>query len=156
MKKYSLQEQIDSFWSRVKKTDDCWIFSGGKKGRGYGQHRFQGQSQSAHRVSFQLCKGEIPKGILVCHTCDNPPCVNPDHLFLGTGKDNAQDMLKKGRENKEKGSKRYCSKLTEETCLQLKRLLPSMTDVQLSKRFGISRMAVWFIRNGLRWMHVVL
>ncbi len=82
------------FWSRVISTDGCWVWRGlGKHG-----HLLVNQKQvGAHRFSYMVFKGAIPKGLFVCHRCDNPPCVNPDHLWLGTAKENQQDCVAKGR-----------------------------------------------------------
>jgi hypothetical protein len=91
---------LNRFWSKVKKTDNCWEWQACKNEHGYGilniGKRGLGKIR-AHRLSFIIHKGEIPESLLVCHRCDNPTCVNPEHLFLGTQKDNTQDMIKKGR-----------------------------------------------------------
>src|SRR4051812_41374624 len=108
-----LSETIRRFESKFTKGSptDCWEWIATKPG---GRARFYyGKEQYAARMSFRIYRGEIPKGILVCHTCDNPRCVNPSHLFLGTSKDNVQDMVTKGRTNPEKGEDRHCAKLTE-------------------------------------------
>ena len=85
----------ERFWSKVNKTDSCWLWTG-KKGR-YGQFRLNGGIVGAHRVSWELANGPIPNGLLVCHSCDVPLCVNPAHLFLGRQGDNMQDMMNKDR-----------------------------------------------------------
>jgi len=89
------------FWEKMKTNDNgCWEWQGsthGYKGNEYGTVRYNGKGISTHRLAYQLKKGEIPKGMLVCHSCDNRLCCNPDHLFLGTAKDNMKDMEQKGR-----------------------------------------------------------
>jgi hypothetical protein len=94
----------ERFWSRVRKSDGCWEFvSGASKGYGYlNIGRRDEQEVLAHRYSWELHNGPIPDGLLVLHRCDNPPCVRPDHLFLGTKKDNADDMVRKGRSHLQK------------------------------------------------------
>ena len=96
------------FWNKVNKEGQihfilrtkCWIWTAHKYPKGYGQFGFNGKVTAAHRVSWILHYGPIPEGLLVCHRCDNPSCVNPEHLFLGTAKDNAEDMGRKGRQVK--------------------------------------------------------
>jgi len=88
------------FWSKVTKGAGCWEWTASTDHKGYGklaEGGRQGRTLSAHRVSYELNVGPIPDGLLVLHRCDNPPCVRPDHLFVGTHTDNAQDMAKKGR-----------------------------------------------------------
>ena len=86
------------FWAKVDKSGDCWSWTGAKINWGYGQFRVGKDHMLAHRCSYEHATGEtIPDGMMVCHRCDVPACVNPAHLFLGTAKDNMQDMLTKGR-----------------------------------------------------------
>ena len=81
----------------INKKTDCWEYQGGKNNIGYGMIRDELKMRTTHRVSYEEHKGSIPKGMCVCHTCDNPICCNPDHLWLGTMKQNMRDMHNKGR-----------------------------------------------------------
>jgi hypothetical protein len=96
----NLDSTLQRFWARVRKGDGCWIFSGGNRGKGYKHLCSGGKARvAAHRFSWELAHGQkIPDGMLVCHTCDVRACVRPDHLFLGTHKDNHRDMMQKGRD----------------------------------------------------------
>lgn len=88
---------MERFWIKVNKASDCWEWTGARLPAGYGVFWVNGKNEGAHRVSWQLHKGPIPDGLWVLHKCDNPRCVRPDHLFLGTPKDNTQDCQRKGR-----------------------------------------------------------
>lgn len=88
---------MERFYSKIEKTDTCWLWKAGQRGNGYGAIKVNGKTVLAHRFSYELHKGEIPNGLYVCHSCDVRSCVNPDHLWLGTQKDNMMDARVKGR-----------------------------------------------------------
>lgn len=94
--------------------------------------------QAAHRVSYELHKGIIPEGLYVRHSCDNPACVNPEHLLLGTQKDNMKDMINRNRQSK--GSKRFCAKLNEQQVIEIRNLYATgnYTYADLAKMYGLS------------------
>lgn len=102
---------IDRLLKKIKidSVTDCWIWQGGKNNIGYGMIRDEHGMRTTHRVSYEIHKGMIPKGMCVLHSCDNPLCVNPNHLRVGTHKDNTQDMISKGRSN-------YFGHLDTRTC----------------------------------------
>jgi len=97
--------EVNEFFSRVKYSNGCWDWQGYKQNQGYGFFYFNGNTVIAHRWSYDFFR-EDPKYLLCCHHCDNPSCVNPFHMFLGTHKDNAQDMISKGRHKEQR--KTHC------------------------------------------------
>ena len=99
----STVERIDM---NVDKSSGCWVWQGYLNADNYGNIKVAGIMKKVHRVSWEVFNGPIPEGICVCHTCDNPPCVNPEHLFLGTRLDNMKDQQKKGRHDNTK--KTHC------------------------------------------------
>ncbi len=87
----------ERFWSYVNKTDGCWLWIGNRCPKGYGILAVKRRPKRAHRVSWEMHFGAIPEGLLICHRCDTPGCIRPDHLFIGTQQDNLDDMYQKGR-----------------------------------------------------------
>jgi hypothetical protein len=94
----------DRFWRKVARTGpaECWLWLAGRNPKGYGRFGMHGSAVFAHRQAYALTVGAIPEGMYVCHRCDNPPCCNPEHLFLGTHADNIRDMTRKGRADRDK------------------------------------------------------
>lgn len=105
--------EVERFEHYIKKTDTCWLWTGSVQGK-YGTFWCQGKNQGAHRYSYTHFIGEIPNGMSVCHRCDNPICVNPDHLFVGLPVDNTRDMLDKGRGRWPSGTDHHLAKLSDE------------------------------------------
>jgi hypothetical protein len=145
---------LHRFWSRVTKTDTCWIFTGSNmptKGYGrIGRGPMNGGYEMAHRLSWMIHFGPIPEGQHVLHNCpggDNPKCIRPDHLFLGTNFDNVQDMVKKGRHSFGIHSKIDWKEVHEIHALAKAGVMHK--DIAL--RFNLSRTHVGFILSGKRW-----
>jgi hypothetical protein len=138
------KQDIDRFWSKVTidQINKCWIWTAAKDRDGYGVF----SKGKAHRVSAFLSGLNITNK-LVCHTCDNPSCVNPSHLFVGTQKDNAQDALKKRRHYV--GEKNGRSKLTEENVKEI--LASNLNGQQLADKFGVTRSTINNVRRGASW-----
>ena len=108
------QTAEERFWKKVNKSNDCWIWIGGKNRSGYGITCYNGKKILTHRAAYQFLKGSIPDKFLCLHKCDNPSCVNPQHLFVGTQQDNVKDMYEKGR-----GSKKRTGWVTKREWLQI-------------------------------------
>jgi hypothetical protein len=134
-------EAFDRLFDRtVVRDNGCWEFTGGCDKDGYGKFTVLGITLLAHRVAYDLCVGDIPDGMKVLHTCDNPPCINPEHLRLGTALDNSSDMVSRGRTNGPRGSRQGQSKLTESNVVQIRRLLKEGEHSQreIARRLKVS------------------
>lgn len=152
------QSLYDRFWSKVEKRgpDDCWLWTAATNEHGYGVMRPEGKRTGptikAHRVALQLAGVEID-GLLIRHACDNPPCVNPAHLSVGTHKDNSADMVARGRSPR--GSRSGAAKLTEAQVVEIRtRYAAGERQRALAVEYGISRSHISYIVNGRGWTHV--
>lgn len=147
----------ERFWEkvRVRGPDDCWLWTASLQ-KGYGQIGIKGQRApgKAHRVSWGLHHGPIPEGAEVLHTCDNPPCVNPRHLFLGSQTANLEDMTGKGRRRQGNayGADNPSSKLSEKDVRKIRELAKSgWSHGRIAKVYGVSRPAISAILRGETW-----
>jgi hypothetical protein len=141
------------FWDRVTKCDNgCWEWCGGTKGP-YGVCRVRGRPVRAHRVSYELHFGPVPSSLCVCHRCDNPICVRPDHLFLGTNLDNVADKVAKGRQVR--GVSVNTAKLTPEAVRRIRdEYRDGVSASTLATRYGISDRCILRIVRREAWKHV--
>jgi len=143
----------EKFWSSVDTKYDCWTWRYSKDKDGYGKEKRNYRDIRAHRLSYEMHIGPIPKGMFVCHRCDNPSCVRPSHLFLGSAKDNSQDSVNKHRISH--GERRPCSKLKSYQVLQIKEYLNSgCTLKELAKRYHVSTSTISLIKTNKSWRHV--
>jgi hypothetical protein len=127
----------------------CWIWQRDKDGRGYGRIMVGGIRHKAHRLSFESFKGPIAHGMHICHTCDIPSCVNPDHLFAGTAKDNVQDCKQKGRLNRAKGERNGRAKLSAPQVELIRQ--SKERNAALARQFGVSNVLIGLVKRGLCW-----
>lgn len=145
----------DDFWRYVEKGGECWLWTGWRGSFGYGQFARRDAGtlsvRLAHRVSYEMAYGTIPAGKNVRHLCDEPACVRPEHLTLGTQRQNMSDMVERGRQAK--GERHGAAKLSEEDVRAI-RASPS-TGAQLAKRYGVTEATISHIRVGKHWKHVV-
>jgi hypothetical protein len=144
----------DDFWSHLAVTSSgCWEWQRGRHRRGYGGLKVANRHVKAHRYAWELTHGPIPCGMFVCHSCDNPPCCNPSHLFLGTPKDNQDDMRAKGRQAVVRGSSHRWAKLTEEQVSSIRsRYRSGEMGKDLASEFGVSRGLISLIVNNKVWV----
>lgn len=153
------QKYVDLFWGHVDKEKSeifyagtrCWEWTAFRailRG-GYGQFSVRGKKYATHRLSYELTHGEIPNGLFVCHHCDNPPCCNPEHLFLGTNQDNVRDMWAKGRgvNYVARGEDHSNSKLTNMQVDEIRKryAIGESNQSELAREFKVSQGLIWQI-----------
>ena len=157
MTEYKVVTDLDllkfTLFNRTRLAENgCWEWVGYFGTGGYGMMGKDGKNVRVHRVSYEAYKGIIPKGMVVRHSCDNPACINPDHLTLGTQKDNVADRTARGRGHKLKGTAIGTAKLTEAQALEIKSSTLSLTE--LSEKYGVDKSNIWSIRSGKSWKHL--
>ncbi len=148
------QKQLKNFWAKVSKTESCWIWTAALVSGGYGGFKTPLGIRRAHRFSWELSNGKIKGGLHVLHKCDNPKCVNPDHLFIGTPQDNANDRNSKGRH--EHGDRHGMAKLNSEKVIEIRRLCRTgrFSLKHISQIFSVSRETIGQIRDRKTWSHL--
>ena len=146
----------EAFWKYVTpgKPNECWEWTGCCFTSGYSEIAFQYRVLRAHRISYEMHKGGITANLYVCHTCDNPPCVNPAHLFLGTAQDNATDSKLKGRK-KQIGKNRKGKKLTIAQVREIRLLAYNTSTAKLAKRFMVSLPTIYDIWQERCWPDII-
>ncbi len=160
-----LEQDVESeatrlrFWGKVQIVDGCWEWQAHRSTKGYGRFWLtQKRYEQAHRFAWILEHGQIPDGLHVLHRCDNPPCCNPAHLFLGTNRDNNDDKMAKGRlrRGSQVGELHSQHKFTEEQVLEMRTLWASgeWTQAALAERFGVYSGTVCKVVNRQRWSHL--
>ena len=149
-------KHIRRFWSKVDigPEDHCWTWTGRKHQQGYGWFDLDTSMILAHRMCWVLIHGHIPNDLCCLHTCDNPSCVNPNHLWLGSHTDNMQDMLEKGRGNHPKGAQHYKAVLSEVDILSIRDLYPQTSAKILAQRFNVTPGTIYHIVQRHTWKHI--
>lgn len=152
------QERIDKFWSLIDRSDisGCWPWINAKTERGYGRFKIGYTEYRTHRIAFFLSRGKDTK-LLVCHSCDNPPCCNPEHLFEGTSKDNTDDYVAKGRQHHNghgpKGEKNGQAKLNNKIVAEIRAKYREggRCQVSLAIKYGVSKSTIGYVVNHTYW-----
>lgn len=152
------------FWARVDKNGPipesspelgpCWVWRGTTLRGGHGQIRWRGRNTLTHRLVWTLLRGPIPEGAICCHHCDNPPCVNPDHLFLGTNAGNAGDMVRKGRSAKGERISHAKLSASDVQAIRSRYAAGDCTQRQIAADYGVTHSVIGLIARGETWRHI--
>jgi hypothetical protein len=147
----TLEERLELY---TKKTDGCWLWIGYRDPNGYGRLHLKGTPQLAHRLAYAVRYGSIPDDRQACHKCDNPQCVNPEHIFLGSQADNNHDKIRKGRarQGHALGEEHGIAKLTEAQVREIRS--NGKSDPENGRLFGVSSATVFAIRHRKTWRHI--
>jgi hypothetical protein len=143
------------FWTKVDRRgpDECWEWRACRKKSGYGQFRLGGKMRRAHRIAWMLAYGPVPDGFHVLHSCDNPPCVNYRHLFIGTQRDNVRDRNSKGRQAR--GPAQGRARLTEGQVMDIRgRYSRGECQAEIARRYDMSPGGIWHILHRKTWTHI--
>lgn len=145
--KWQTRDLVTRFWSKVDKSESCWLWTGAKLRTGYGSIRINNKAERAHRVAYELSVGKIPHGMLILHSCDNPLCVNPAHLRVGDKMENTKDALERGQHVF--GERHFACKLSFSDVTTIKAALSvGVTGRYLSKKFNVSEGIISSIKHG--------
>ena len=151
----TMTDTIARFWSKVQKGPGCWEWQTYRDEDGYGQFYFRGRTRSAHRIAWEITYGPIANGLWVLHECDNPPCVRPDHLYLGTATDNNRDTVNRGRHVTPdcRGERNHSVKLTVAQVVEIRTTFAQggCTQQQLADAYSVDHRTVSAIITGKNW-----
>lgn len=132
----------------------CWLWTGCVHANGYGKIKSKQRTGLAHRFAWELFRAPIPPGMIICHKCDTPLCVNPDHLYVGTDADNCRDKMARGRDRKASGTDAAHAKLDWEKVAVIRS--SPLSNKRLAKMYGVDPSTVWDARRGATWRQPVL
>ena len=138
------------FWDKVDKTGDCWEWTASRQKFGHGLFKVGNKVEKAHRISYEFHIGPIPEGLMVRHKCDNPPCVRPEHLELGTRADNVRDRDERGRHVALRGEQHGMAKLTREQVEDIRSATGYGICAGLAKKYGVAVGTIYNVRSNRR------
>lgn len=150
--RYPTNTERERFEEKFRVTPGCWEWIASLTQSGYGAFKAKQVQMRAHRYAYLIYKGEIPVGLIVRHKCDNRKCVNPDHLEIGTNKDNSDDMKQRGRRNDPVGERAGSAKLTESQVISIRK--DRRTNAEIAKQYGVYPSAISRIKTGKRWAYL--